>query len=49
MQSVNQEAGSAIRKLQSTIKGYLTALKISGIQTENCDWVLVYMCSSKLP
>jgi len=37
MQSVNQEAGSAIRKLQSTIKGYLTALKISGIQTENCD------------
>jgi len=37
MQSVNQKSGSAFRELQNTIQSYLTALKMSGTQTENCD------------
>jgi len=49
VQSVNQEYGSAIRELQRTIQGCLTALEMSGIETENWDCLLVYMCSSKLP
>jgi len=49
VQSVNQESGSAIRELQRTIQGCLTALEMSAIETENLDCLLVYMCSSKLP
>jgi len=49
VQSVNQESGSAIRELQRTIQGCLTALEISGIHTDNWDCLLVYMCSSKRP
>jgi len=49
VQSVNQESGSAIRELQNSIQGFLTALEMIGIQTENYDCLLVYMCPSKLP
>jgi len=49
VQAVNQESGSAIRELQSTIQGCLTSLKMPGTQTENWDCLLVYMWSSKLP
>jgi len=42
VQSVNQKSVSAIRKLQRTIQGWLTALKMSGIQTKNWDCLLVY-------
>jgi len=49
VKSVNQESGSAIRELQRTIQGCLTTLEMSGIETENWDCLLVYMCSSKLP
>ncbi|XP_070075699.1 uncharacterized protein [Drosophila takahashii] len=47
--SVTQESGSALKELQSTIQGCLTALEMSGIQVETWDCLLVYMCSSKLP
>nr|XP_044248535.1 LOW QUALITY PROTEIN: uncharacterized protein LOC123002433 [Drosophila takahashii] len=47
--SVTQESGSALKELQSTIQGCLTALDMSGIQVETWDCLLVYMCSSKLP
>jgi len=49
VQSVNQESGSAFHELQRTIQGCLTALEMSGIQAENWDCLLVYMCFSKLP
>jgi len=49
VQSVNQESGLAIRELQSTIQGCLTALEMFGIQTDNWDCFLVYMFSSKIP
>jgi len=49
VQSVNQESGSAICELQRTIQGCLTALEMSGVQTENWDGLLVYIGSSKLP
>jgi len=42
-QSVNQESGSAIRELQRTIQGCLTASEMSGIETENWDCLLVCM------
>ncbi|KAH8357401.1 hypothetical protein KR084_000230, partial [Drosophila pseudotakahashii] len=46
--SVTQESGSALKELQSTIQGCLTALEMSGIQVETWDCLLVYMCLSKL-
>jgi len=49
VQSFNQESGSAIRELQRTLQGCLTALEMSGTRTENWDCLLVYICASKLP
>jgi len=45
VQSVNKESLSAIRELQRTIPGCLMALEMSGIETENWDCLLVYMCA----
>jgi len=45
VQSVNQESGSAIRELQRTIQGCLTAFDRSGIQTE--WWINSYETSPK--
>ncbi|KMQ82157.1 gag-pol polyprotein precursor, partial [Lasius niger] len=47
--SIPQEFGAALKVMQSTVQGCLTALELSGINTENWDCLLVYLCSSKLP
>ncbi|XP_043062858.1 uncharacterized protein LOC122319538 [Drosophila yakuba] len=49
VQSIPQKSGAALKVLQSTVQGCLTALELSGINTENWDCLLVYLCSSKLP
>ncbi|XP_070068071.1 uncharacterized protein [Drosophila takahashii] len=47
--SVTSESGQALKDLQSTIQGCLTALAHSKISTENWDCLLVFLCSSRLP
>ncbi|KAH8366870.1 hypothetical protein KR084_011913, partial [Drosophila pseudotakahashii] len=49
VQSMAQESGAALKELQHTIQGCLTALELSSIQIENWDPILVYICSTKLP
>ncbi|KAH8355799.1 hypothetical protein KR200_005276, partial [Drosophila serrata] len=49
IQAVPQESGVALKELQGTIRSCLTALKMSSIQIEAWDCLLVYMVSSKLP
>ncbi|XP_070062805.1 uncharacterized protein [Drosophila virilis] len=49
LQPISQESGTAIKELQSTIQGCLTALELSEINIENWDCILVFLCSSKLP
>ncbi|KAH8241709.1 hypothetical protein KR032_003138, partial [Drosophila birchii] len=49
MQSAVQESSAALKELQETIRNCLTALKLSGLSTENWDCLLVYLCSIKLP
>nr|CAA09069.1 polyprotein [Drosophila melanogaster] len=49
VQSIPQESGAALKVMQSTVQGCLTALELSGINTENWDCLLEYLCSSKLP
>ncbi|XP_070068037.1 uncharacterized protein [Drosophila takahashii] len=46
---LNEEDGQALKDLQSTIQGCLTALAHSKISTENWDCLLVFLCSSRLP
>ncbi|XP_044573635.1 uncharacterized protein LOC123257758 isoform X2 [Drosophila ananassae] len=43
------ESGAALKELQSTIQGCLTALEHSKISIDNWDCLLVFLCSSKLP
>ncbi|XP_070144621.1 uncharacterized protein [Drosophila kikkawai] len=47
--SISQESGHALKELQSTIQGCLTALAHSQISTDNWDCLLVFLCASKLP
>jgi len=49
MQSIAQESEAALKELQRTKQGYLTSLQFSGVNFENWDPILVYMCSTKLP
>ncbi|XP_041675602.1 uncharacterized protein LOC121530510 [Drosophila eugracilis] len=49
LSSISQESGHALKELQSTIQGCLTALAHSNISTDNWDCLLVFLCASKLP
>ncbi|XP_070142317.1 uncharacterized protein [Drosophila kikkawai] len=49
LSSISQESGHALKELQSTIQGCLTALAHSQISTDNWDCLLVFLCASKLP
>ncbi|XP_070075709.1 uncharacterized protein [Drosophila takahashii] len=49
LSSVSQGSGHALKELQSTIQGCLTALAHSNISTDNWDCLLVFLCASKLP
>jgi len=49
VQSIAQDSGAALKELQRTFQGCLTFLKFSGVNMENWDPILVYMCSTKLP
>ncbi|KAH8301295.1 hypothetical protein KR059_004345, partial [Drosophila kikkawai] len=49
IQAVPQESGVALKELQGTIQGCLTALQMSSIEVEAWDCLLVYMVSAKLP
>ncbi|XP_070141661.1 uncharacterized protein [Drosophila kikkawai] len=49
LSSISQESGHALKKLQSTIQGCLTALAHSQISTDNWDCLLVFLCANKLP
>jgi len=49
VQSITQESGAALKELQRTFQGCLNFLKFSGVNIENWDPILVYMCSTKLP
>jgi len=46
VQSIAQESGAALKELQRTFQG---CVKCSGVNIENWDPILVYMCSTKLP
>jgi len=48
VQSIAQKLGAALKELQRTFQGCLTSLKFSGVNFENWDPNLVYMCSTKL-
>jgi len=47
--SIATESGFAIKGLQSTFQGCLTALSHFGVDTKSWDCLLVFLCSSKLP
>jgi len=47
VQSIAQESGAALEELQRTFQGCLTFLKFSGVNIENWDPILVYMCSNR--
>ncbi|XP_070142292.1 uncharacterized protein [Drosophila kikkawai] len=49
LSSISQESGHALKELQSTIQGCLTALAHSQLSTDNWDCLLVFLCASKLP
>jgi len=49
VQSIAQESGAALKELQRTFQGCLTFLKFFGVNIENWDPILVYICSTKLP
>ncbi|XP_070142289.1 uncharacterized protein [Drosophila kikkawai] len=49
LSSIFHESGHALKLLQSTIQGCLTALAHSHISTDNWDCLLVFLCASKLP
>jgi len=49
VQSIAQKLGAALKELQRTFQGCFTFLKFSGVDIENWDPILVYMCSTKLP
>ncbi|XP_041449408.1 uncharacterized protein LOC121404212 [Drosophila obscura] len=46
---VGSETSRALKELQSTIQGVLTALAHSKVCTDNWDSILVTICASKLP
>lgn len=46
---ITSESGAALKELQGTIQGCLTALTHSQISIENWDCLLVFLCSTKLP
>jgi len=45
VQSIAQESGAALKELQRTFQVCLTFIKFSGVNIENWDPILVYMCS----
>jgi len=49
VQSIAQESRATLKELQRSFLVCLTFLKFSGVNIENLDPILVYMCWTKLP
>jgi len=45
VQRIVQESGASLKELQSTIQGFLTSFQFSGVNIENWDPIVAYMCS----